>query len=79
MPGVTKYLKECSLPIKALLLIDNAPTHPTADLLVSEDITVTFLAPNVTALLQPMEQGLLQNIKRVYRQQMLSQLIKDEG
>ena len=48
---------------KLSLLIDNAPTHRAADLLVSGDITATFLVPNVTALLQPMDQGVLENIK----------------
>lgn len=78
VPGVTKYLKESGLPIKAVLLIDNAPSHPAANVLVSGDITVKFLSPNVTALVQPMDQGVLENIKRVYRWQMLSQLIEDE-
>ena len=58
VPGVTKYLKDCGLPIKAVLLTENPPTHPAADLLVSGNITVNVLASNATALLQPMDQGL---------------------
>ena len=33
VPAVTKHLREKGLPVKALLLLDNAPTHPdTADM-----------------------------------------------
>ena len=30
-------------------------------------ITAKFLPPNVTAVLHPMDQGVLESIKRVYR------------
>lgn len=75
---MTKHLKERGLPIKAVLLIDNATTHPAAESLVKGDIRVKYLPPNVTALLQPMDQGILECIKRVYRRHMLGQIIDDE-
>lgn len=50
---VTKYLKKCGLPIKAALLIDN-PSSYTA-------ITVKFFSLNVTALIQPINQSVLEN------------------
>lgn len=79
VPGVTKHLKERGLPIKAVLLIDNAPTHPAAESMVKGDIIlVKYLPPNVTALLQPMDQGVLECIKCVYRRHMSGQLIDDE-
>ena len=58
---------------------DNTSGRLFTGKLVSGYITVKFLAPNVTALLQPMDQGVIMNIKRVYRLQMLSQLTEDEG
>ena len=38
-------------------------------------ITAKFLPPNVTALLQPMDQGVLESIKRVYRKSILRDLV----
>lgn len=79
VPSVKKYLKNCGLPNKAVLLIDNAPSHPSVNELVKDDISVKFLPPNVTSLVQPMDQGVLEKIKKVYKRQMLSQLVEDEG
>ena len=51
--------------------------HPSEDELVSADgkITAKFLPPNVTALVQPMDQGVLESIKRVYKKSILRDLI----
>ena len=51
VPNVKKYLTEKGLPLKAMLLIDNAPTHPIVNEMRSGDIFVKFLPPNVTCLL----------------------------
>ena len=47
------------------------------DELISADgkITAKFLPPNVTALIQPMDQGVLESIKRVYRKSILRDLV----
>ncbi|XP_069160150.1 tigger transposable element-derived protein 1-like [Procambarus clarkii] len=59
-PSVRKYLEEKQLPLKALLVLDNAPAHPPQmrEELFPENqfITIKFLPPNTTPLLQPMEQ-----------------------
>ena len=49
---------------KALLLIDNCSAHP--DELSSRDGSVTcmFIPPNTTSLIQPMDQGVLQAMKK---------------
>ena len=38
-------------------------------------IIAKFLPPNVTALIQPMDQGVLESIKRVYRKSILRDLV----
>jgi len=55
IPEVRQFLGNKGLPPKAVLLVDNAPSHP-ADL-KSDDglIVVKFLPPNVTSLIQPMD------------------------
>lgn len=53
VPSVESFLSSKQLPRKAVLLIDNAPTHPQN--LQDGDIIVTFLPPNVTSLVQPLD------------------------
>jgi len=42
VPCVTKFLKEKGGPIKAILLLDNAPSHPNVDSFVVGDIRVEY-------------------------------------
>ena len=69
-PAVKKYLLEKNLPLKVLLVMDNAPAHPPGledDLLEEfEFIKVKFLPPNTTPLLQPMDQQVISNFKKLY-------------
>ncbi|GFW24404.1 jerky protein homolog-like [Trichonephila clavipes] len=64
--AVKKFNKENDLPQRAILLIDNAPSHPGTEELSSGEIKAIFLPPNVTPLLQPMDQGVLQKLKQIY-------------
>ena len=58
VPAVNRHLKEKSLPVKALLLLDNASAHPEESVLTNSDKTIKtiFLPPNTTALIQSMDQ-----------------------
>ena len=78
VPSVRRFNRENGLPLRALLLIDNAPSHPSEMQLVSGDIKAIFLPPNVTSILQPMDQGVLQNIKLNYRKMLLRTLIEEQ-
>ena len=49
---------------KALLLLDNAPSHPDSSSLTNGSIVAMFLPPNTTPLIQPMDQGVLESLKR---------------
>ncbi|XP_003740248.1 jerky protein homolog-like [Galendromus occidentalis] len=67
---------------KVLLLLDNAPSHPPIDMLPTQNgkFVVIFLPPNVTALLQPMDQGAIECLKRMYRKQIMIRLFAlDDG
>ncbi|KFD50251.1 hypothetical protein M514_08879 [Trichuris suis] len=70
---VKKYQGLTGKTGKVLLLIDNAPAHPSAEYLnvVDELVTVKFLPPNVSALIQPMDQGVIEILKWHYRKQLL--------
>ncbi|XP_051158119.1 jerky protein homolog-like [Leptopilina boulardi] len=62
---------------KVLLLLDNANCHPPKEILnnVNENFKVEFLPPNVTSLIQPMDQGVFAKAKTLYRKDLLRLLI----
>ena len=56
-----------------ILFLDNAPCHPHIQL---DNIKLQFFPPNITSLLQPMDQGIIQSVKLKYRKKQLQFLIK---
>lgn len=80
IPQVKIYLQENNLPPKAVLLLDNAPAHPDAEQLKSEDgnIFVAYFPPNVTSIAQPMDQGVIETMKRLYRKNLMLQLLGED-
>ena len=65
-PQVKEYLKEKQLPLKCLLVMDNATAHPQD---LDDDLTDVFdfigeilLPPNTTSLLQPTDQHVIREI-----------------
>ena len=81
IPEVRRYQEDVlQIPpdeVKAILLLDNAPAHSHADKLVSQDgrIKVVFLPPNTTALIQPMDQGVIMATKRLYTRMYLDEVL----
>ncbi|XP_069161518.1 tigger transposable element-derived protein 1-like [Procambarus clarkii] len=76
---VRNYLVDKQLPLKALLVLDNAPAHPRQlqDDLFPENqfITIKFLPPNTTPLLQPMDQQVIANFKKLYMKALLERCV----
>lgn len=70
-------MTERRLQVKGLLLIDNVPTHPDASSLISGDITL-FLPPITTAIIQPVDQGVLEVMKRRYKKSTLEKLLLED-
>lgn len=59
---------------KILLLVDNCPAHPhIADL---KRITLVFLPPNTTSVLQPMDQGIIRALKAHFRKNLVLKMIQ---
>lgn len=56
-----------------LLFLDNAPVHPPDVKL--KNITLKFFPSNSTALLQPMDQGIIRSFKAYYRRQLVQHII----
>lgn len=67
---IEKYLKDNNLPRRCVLLLDNASCHPKVLEEIIQDefdfITVKFLPPNTTSLIQPMDQQVIANFKKLY-------------
>ncbi|XP_078468486.1 jerky protein homolog-like [Lampetra planeri] len=80
VPAVRDNLFREKLGSRAILVIDNAPAHPSGQTLQTQDghITVEFLPPNVTTLLQPMDQGVTALFKCLYRKELLRKLLDME-
>lgn len=80
VPIVREKLLSLGLPQEAVLVLDNCPAHPNAEELVSNDgkITAVYLPPNVTSLIQPMDQGVLVTLKRLYKKKVLRRLLIEE-
>lgn len=58
VPAVEKYLAENNLPRKLIIILDNAPSHPTNEELQNGDIKGLF-PPTSLVLCQPMYQSIL--------------------
>lgn len=74
------FSDENNLPKKAILLVDNCTAHGSAiEPLQSDDkqIICYFLPPNVTAILQPMDQGPIKITKLKYRNMLLCKVISE--
>ena len=73
LPYVRQELKKLGLQPKAVLILDNCSAHPDPELLVSTDgkIKAKFLPANVTSLIQPMDQGVIQALKMGYKKKLL--------
>ena len=76
VPYVKKFYLDKKMEYKVLLLLDNAPAHPSCDKLTSRDgkVTSLFLPPNMTSTLQPLDQGVLEGMKRRYKKYLLHQV-----
>lgn len=81
IPAVRKFqievLKISLGEVKAVLVLDNAPAHPSEEQLVSDDgrIRVLYLPPNTTSVIQPMDQGVISALKRHYTRRYLKEML----
>lgn len=77
-PSVKSYCDRNGLEPKVILLLDNAPGHPTSlDTPRDLKVYVKFLPPNTTSILQPMDQGAIANFKAYYHRRTFSQLVHE--
>jgi len=56
------------------LIVDNAGSHPK--LIDLKNITLEFLPPNTTSLVQPLDMGIIKNVKTYYRGLLVTYILK---
>jgi hypothetical protein len=82
VPAVKNCLRSWKLDYKALLLMDNCPAHPLSESLKSEDgnilVVSIFLPKNTTALIQPLDEGIIRAFEAYYRQALLTAVVSSE-
>ncbi|XP_039960277.1 tigger transposable element-derived protein 6-like [Bactrocera tryoni] len=61
---------------KILLFIDNCPAHPKDVESKLKAIELAFFPPNKTSKLQPLDQGVIQNLKILYRTRIVKEALK---
>ncbi|XP_036088449.1 tigger transposable element-derived protein 1 isoform X3 [Rousettus aegyptiacus] len=76
-PAIESYCASHGLPHRALLLLDGAPCHPAHLGSLSAHVRVEFLPKNTSALIQPMNQGIIAAFKAHYLRLTLSQLVQE--
>jgi hypothetical protein len=62
-------------------VLDNAPSHPPEEDLKSKDgeIVTMYLPPNVTPLIQPMDQNVIRLTKLYYRKSLLASIVANDS
>ncbi|GFT04802.1 tigger transposable element-derived protein 1 [Nephila pilipes] len=79
-PSVKKYLIDNGLPLKCVLLLDNAPAHPPGleDVILDEFkfIKIVYLPPNTTSTLQPMDQQVISNFTKLFTKHLFKRCFK---
>lgn len=60
---------------KILLLLDNCSAHPSA--MAFSNIEIVFLPPNTTSTIQPMDMGVIRNLKGHYRKKINERIIAE--
>ncbi|XP_068237016.1 tigger transposable element-derived protein 1-like [Palaemon carinicauda] len=79
-PAVKNYLQENDLPLKCLLVLDKAPAHPPGlEDIIHPDVSfikVLYLPPKTTPLLQPMDQQVVANFRKLYTKHLFRRCFK---
>ena len=81
VPMAKEKLIEQSVELKVLLVMDNCSAHPSEEELNTDGGSAKshFLPTNVTSMIQPVDQGVLECMKRIYRKSLLRNLLAQGG
>lgn len=60
---------------KILLFVDNCPAHPKTVGAKLKNVKLEYFPPNLTSILQPMDQGIIKNLKQYYRKRIVMKVL----
>lgn len=76
VPSVREHLSSLQLPEVAVLFIDSSTAHPNETIQTEDgNFQVHFFPTKVKNKVQPMQQGIVENLKRHYRKDLLVQAL----
>ncbi|XP_057319443.1 jerky protein homolog-like [Microplitis mediator] len=75
-----KHNLDSNKDIKITLIMDNADCHPSAEELnnLCDSCRVQILPSNVTPLLEPLDQSIIEKFKRCYRKMLLEKILAED-
>ncbi|XP_069832131.1 tigger transposable element-derived protein 1-like [Dendropsophus ebraccatus] len=76
VPGVEQYCTSKDILFKVLLILDNAPGHPADVDDFHPNVKVVYLSPNTTALIQPIDQGIIATFKTYYLRRVIGNALQ---
>jgi hypothetical protein len=81
VPEVQAFLKKEGLPLKAVLLLDNAPSHSRDSIPTSDDgLVIVKISPHsVTAMREPRKQLVIACMKQCYWADLLRTLTEEDN
>jgi hypothetical protein len=59
-----------------MLFVDNCPAHPSVTMKGLRAVAVALLTPNTTIKLQPLDQGVIKNLKHHYRKRTIRKVLE---
>ncbi|XP_046417457.1 tigger transposable element-derived protein 1-like [Neodiprion fabricii] len=74
--AVESFLNSKNLLKTAVVLVDNCRSHRYVKI---NDIEVNFFPPNVTSLIQPMDQGIIQTVKLHYEINLVNAIVEAQN
>ncbi|CAK9813740.1 Tigger transposable element-derived protein 2 [Anthophora plagiata] len=79
-PSVRTYQLRKGLCGKVVLSLDNCTSHQVPEDIQDQDnFQIMYLPPNTTSFIQPMDQGIIEKTKRLFKKQMLRTILTHEG
>ncbi|KAG7211961.1 hypothetical protein KM043_011166 [Ampulex compressa] len=79
-PCVQKYQAEKQISGKVILLLDNCEGHKISPgFQEDDDFKIVYLPPNTTSLIQPINQGIIEKTKRLFRHKLLQRVLTYEN
>ncbi|KAJ8876317.1 hypothetical protein PR048_020762, partial [Dryococelus australis] len=73
--AMKKHISNLTMPIKVVLVLDDAPTHPQGAECERDPGIDEAPSHHTSRIIQPMDQGVIECLKRCYRRKLFSEIL----